>query len=62
MPSIGTCFRFYTEMWVDEKAKHLHIEFIVTSHNSVTFLKLPLIFELFLEFFHIWKGEETPRK
>ena len=33
MPYIGTCFRFYTKMWV--KKKHLHIEFIVTSHNSV---------------------------
>ena len=33
MPYIGTCFRFYTQMRV-EKKKHLHIEFIVTSHNS----------------------------
>ena len=33
MPSIGTCFRFYTQMRV-EKKKPLHIEFIVTSHNS----------------------------
>ena len=22
-------------MWVEKKTKHLHIEFIVTSHNSV---------------------------
>ena len=34
MPSIGTCFRFYTQMRVQKKTKHLHIEFIVTSHNS----------------------------
>ena len=34
MPCIGTCFRFYMQMRV-EKKKHLHIEFIVTSHNSV---------------------------
>ena len=34
MPSIGTCFRFYKQMRV-EKKKHLDIEFIVTSHNSV---------------------------
>ena len=33
MPYIGTCFRFYTQMRVQKK-KHLHIEFIVTSHNS----------------------------
>ena len=32
---IGTCFRFYTQMRVEKKPKHLHIEFIVTSHNSV---------------------------
>ena len=31
---IGICFRFYMHMRV-EKKKHLHIEFIVTSHNSV---------------------------
>ena len=37
MPYIGTCFRFYTQMRVQKK-KHLHIEFIVTSHNSVTWL------------------------
>ena len=35
MPYIGTCFRFYTQMRVQTKTKHLHIEFIVTSHNSV---------------------------
>ena len=35
MPSIGTCFRFYTQMRVQKKTKHLHVEFIVTSHNSV---------------------------
>ena len=35
MPPIGTCFRFYTQMRVEKKTKHLHIEFIVTSHNSV---------------------------
>ena len=35
MPYIGTCFRFYTQMRVPKKKKHLHIEFIVTSHNSV---------------------------
>ena len=34
---IGTCFRFYTQMRVQKK-KHLHIEFIVTSHNSVALL------------------------
>ena len=34
MPYIDTCFRFYTQMHV-EKKKHLHTEFIVTSHNSV---------------------------
>ena len=34
MPYIGTCFRFYTQMRVQKKTKHLHIEFIVTSHNS----------------------------
>ena len=34
MPYIGTCFRFYTQMRVEKKTKHLHIEFIVTSHNS----------------------------
>ena len=37
MPYIGTCFRFYTQMRVQKKTKHLHIEFIVTSHNSVDF-------------------------
>ena len=31
---IGTCFRFYTQMWVEKQTKHLHTEFIVTSHNS----------------------------
>ena len=31
---IGTCFRFYTQMRVEKKTKLLHIEFIVTSHNS----------------------------
>ena len=35
MPYRGTCFRFYTQMLY--KKKHLHIEFIVTSHNSVYF-------------------------
>ena len=34
-PRVGTCFRFYTQMWLENKTKHLHIEFIVTSHNSV---------------------------
>ena len=34
MTNIGTCFRFYTQMRVQKKTKHLHIEFIVTSHNS----------------------------
>ena len=32
---ICTCFRFYTQMRVEKNPKHLHIEFIVTSHNSV---------------------------
>ena len=44
---IGTCFRFYTKMLYIQaltldfihkcvwKKKHLHIEFIVNSHNSV---------------------------
>ena len=32
---IGTCFRFYTQMRVGKKTKHLPIKFIVTSHNSV---------------------------
>ena len=32
---IGTCFRFYTQMRVEKKKKHLPIKFIVTSHNSV---------------------------
>ena len=32
---IGTCFRFYTQMRVEKKTKHLPIKFIVTSHNSV---------------------------
>ena len=36
MPYIGTCFRFYMQMQLQKKAKHLHIEFIVTSHNSVS--------------------------
>ena len=35
---IGTCFRFYTQMRVEKKTKHLHIEFVVTSHNSVFWL------------------------
>ena len=35
MPYVGTCFRFYTQMRVQKNHKHLHIEFIVTSHNSV---------------------------
>ena len=35
MPSIGTCFRFYAQMRVEKKTKHLHIKFIVNSHNSV---------------------------
>ena len=26
--------KFYTQMRVEKKTKHLHIEFIVTSHNS----------------------------
>ena len=34
---IGTCFRFYTQMRVEKKPKHLPIKFIVTSHNSVLF-------------------------
>ena len=34
--AIGTCFRFYNQMRVQKGKKHLHIEFIVTSHNSVT--------------------------
>ena len=34
MPYVGTCFRFYTQMRVQKNPKHLHIEFIVTSHNS----------------------------
>ena len=34
MPYIGTCFRFYTQMRVQKKRKHLHLEFIVISHNS----------------------------
>ena len=33
---IGTCFRFYTQMRVKKQTKHLLIEFIVSSHNSVT--------------------------
>ena len=37
MPPIGTCFRFYTQIRVQKKKKHLHIKFIVTSHNSVCF-------------------------
>ena len=37
---IGTCFRFYTQMRVEKKTKHLHIEFIVTSHNSGGLTKL----------------------
>ena len=36
MPYIGTCFRFYTQMRVQKKTKHLHVEFIVTSHNSAS--------------------------
>ena len=32
---IGTCFRFYKQMRVEKNPKHLHIESIVTSHNSV---------------------------
>ena len=48
MPSIGTCFRFYTEMRVEKKTKHLHIEFIVTSHNSanIQFLHLRILYIL----------------
>ena len=38
MPYIGTCFRFYTQMRVEKNPKHLHIEFIVTSHNSVSLI------------------------
>ena len=38
MPYIGTCFRFYSIIYLyanaGRKKKHLHIEFIVTSHNS----------------------------
>ena len=33
---IGTCFRFYTQMRVEKNPKHLHIEFIVNSHNSAS--------------------------
>ena len=33
--NIGTCFRFYMQMRVEKTPKLLHIEFIVTSHNSV---------------------------
>ena len=36
MPYKGACFRFYTQMRVEKNPKHLHIEFIVSSHNSVT--------------------------
>ena len=32
---IGTCFRLYMQMRVEKTTKHLHIEFIVTSHISV---------------------------
>ena len=39
MPYIGTCFRFYTQMRVQKNPKHSHIEFIVTSHNSVEWLQ-----------------------
>ena len=35
MPCIGTYFRFYMQIPVEKNTKHLHIEFIVTSHNSV---------------------------
>ena len=35
MPYIGTCFRFYTQMWVQKTNKAFEIEFIVISHNSV---------------------------
>ena len=44
MPYIGTCFRFYMQMRVEKKTKHLHIEYIVTSHNSVHTLKSEGIF------------------
>ena len=35
MPYIGICFRFYTQMRLQKNPKHLHVEFMVTSHNSV---------------------------
>ena len=37
---IGTCFRFYTQMRVEKKPKHLHIESTVTSHNSAVLSRL----------------------
>ena len=37
---IGTCFRFYMQMRVEKKTKHLPIEFIVTSHNSACIDKI----------------------
>ena len=37
------CFRFYTQMRVEKKTKHLHIEFIVTSYNSVVELMAAFI-------------------
>ena len=43
MPYIGTCFKFYNQMRVQKKPKHLHIEYIVTLHNSV-----------YMDFFAIW--------
>ena len=66
MPYIGTCFRFYTQMRVQKNPKHLHIEFIVTSHNSVgkfllslhekrNFMKINLlhiVFATYLAVFH----------
>ena len=59
MPYIGTCFRFYTQMRVEKKKKkHLHIEFIVTSHNSVYFdLQGNIVFFLCStnQFFHAFE-------
>ena len=46
---IGTCFRFYTQMRVEKKTKHLPIESIVTSHNSVIFQTWHLFYKKFLD-------------
>ena len=50
---IGTCFRFYMQMRVEKKTKHLPIKSIVTSHNSVTALDYVFTYEKEIKSNHI---------